>query len=197
MPKYTRIAVSIQKTRGKKAASSCRHGYRGRTHDSGFWRTETKNQIQVRKKKHDIDRNKTHLSSHADSLLEGRGTGGANHELLHGKAVAGMGASVDHVHPGDGHDELAGVASEIGKMLVERNALSGSTSLGDSEGNGKDGVLREIRIALRTEEDGGWNVLTPRHATTRTPRMTDSHDKRHAEGRGENKSACTNSHVTQ
>lgn len=53
-----------------------------------------------------------------------------------------MRASVDDVHPGHRHHELAGVASQVCEMLVEGDALSSGTGLSDSEGDGEDGVLR-------------------------------------------------------
>ncbi len=43
--------------------------------------------------------NSAYLATHLDGLLEGGGANGSNHELLHGKTVASVGASVDNVHP--------------------------------------------------------------------------------------------------
>mmetsp|Transcript_22761 Transcript_22761/g.35650 ORF Transcript_22761/g.35650 Transcript_22761/m.35650 type:complete len:325 (-) Transcript_22761:275-1249(-) len=84
-----------------------------------------------------------HLGGHADSLLERLGTGGTDHELLHGKPVAGVGTAVDDVHPGHGHHVLLD-ASNVSEMLVERHALGSGTSLGSGHGNGQDGVGSEV-----------------------------------------------------
>ena len=41
---------------------------------------------------------------------------------LHSEAVASVGAAVDDVHPGDGHDELLD-AAHVGEVLVQGHAL--------------------------------------------------------------------------
>lgn len=66
----------------------------------------------------------------AHGLREARGANGEDHELLHGKLVASVGAAVDHVKRGDGEDELVGaLAGELGNVpanLKLINSLLGS-----------------------------------------------------------------------
>mmetsp|Transcript_39114 Transcript_39114/g.92556 ORF Transcript_39114/g.92556 Transcript_39114/m.92556 type:complete len:501 (+) Transcript_39114:284-1786(+) len=89
-----------------------------------------------------------HLNRHADGLLERLGADRADHELLHGEAVAGVGATVDHVHPGDRHDHLLHT-SEVGEVLVEGDALLRGAGLGHGERDGEDGVSAEHRLVGR------------------------------------------------
>jgi hypothetical protein len=37
------------------------------------------------------------LSANSHSFLEGAGSHGQNHELLHGQLISSMGASIDHI----------------------------------------------------------------------------------------------------
>ena len=86
------------------------------------------------------------LHTHAESLREGLGTNGEDHELLHGKLVASVRATVDDVEGGNGHDELL-VASELGDVLVEGEVggLGGGTA--DGEGDTENGIGTELGLA--------------------------------------------------
>mmetsp|Transcript_10119 Transcript_10119/g.22549 ORF Transcript_10119/g.22549 Transcript_10119/m.22549 type:complete len:445 (-) Transcript_10119:32-1366(-) len=86
-----------------------------------------------------------HLAAHLHRLLEGRRAGRADHELLHGKAVAGVGAAVDDVHPRHGHNELAG-PSELSDVAVEGHALLRRAGLAHREGHREDRVGPELRL---------------------------------------------------
>ena len=54
-----------------------------------------------------------------------------------------MRAAVNDVEGGDGQDDL-GLASKIGNVLVERDALGSGTGLGNGEGDTKDRVSAEL-----------------------------------------------------
>ena len=85
------------------------------------------------------------LAAHLHRLLEGGGAGRADHELLHGESVAGVGAAVDHVHPRDRHHELAG-ASKVGDVAVEGHALLRGAGLAHGERNREDRVGAELGL---------------------------------------------------
>lgn len=88
------------------------------------------------------------LNAGLEGLLEGRSASRQNHELLHLEAVASVSTTVDDVQGGHGHDELVGgLTSELGNVLVERNALGGGTGSGSCEGHGQDGVGAELLLA--------------------------------------------------
>mmetsp|Transcript_59688 Transcript_59688/g.140563 ORF Transcript_59688/g.140563 Transcript_59688/m.140563 type:complete len:374 (-) Transcript_59688:7-1128(-) len=84
-----------------------------------------------------------HLAAHLHGLLEGLGADRADHELLHGKAVAGVGAAVDDVHPGHRKADLLG-AGEVGDVLVEGHTLLGSAGLAARERDREDRVGAEL-----------------------------------------------------
>lgn len=81
------------------------------------------------------------LGTDLHGLGKGLGTSGQDHELLHGELVAGVGATVNDVHGGDGHDDLlATVSGQVGNVTVERDTLAGGTGLQDGHGDTEDGV---------------------------------------------------------
>ena len=79
------------------------------------------------------------LATDLHGLGEGLGTDGHEHELLEGKAVTSVLATVDDVHGGDGEDVLV-LASELSDVLGEGHLLGSSGGLGDGEGGTEDGV---------------------------------------------------------
>ena len=63
------------------------------------------------------------LGTHLHGLIEVGRTNGEDHELLEGEGVAGVGATVDDVEARAGEDVRGLDASELGKVLVEGDAL--------------------------------------------------------------------------
>lgn len=88
-----------------------------------------------------------HLGAHLHGLGKAGGTGGQDHELLHGQLVAGVAAAVDHVEGGHGQDDLL-VASQIGDVFVQWHVLLGGTGLADGQGHTQDGVGAELALVL-------------------------------------------------
>ena len=80
------------------------------------------------------------LSADLHRFSEGRGTSWKEHELLECELVSGMGATINDVESRGRENEWRFDASEIGKMLVERNALFGCGCLCYSDRNTKDGI---------------------------------------------------------
>ncbi|GBE58766.1 phosphopyruvate hydratase, putative [Babesia ovata] len=89
------------------------------------------------------------FATHADGLPEGRGTDGEDHELLHGQAVAGVGATVDDVKAGNGEDVVVGgLAGELSEVLVKGYLLALGGGAGSGHGNDQDSVGSEVRLAV-------------------------------------------------
>ncbi|GIX61506.1 uncharacterized protein BcabD6B2_09410 [Babesia caballi] len=100
------------------------------------------------------------LAAHADGLTEGGGAEGQNHELLHGQAVASVRAAVDDVQAGNGEGVLVGgLASELSKVLVERDLLVLSGGAGSGHGDDEDGVGAELGLGVPPLVDGAVQVL--------------------------------------
>jgi len=87
------------------------------------------------------------LAGHTHGLGEGGGADGEDHELLHGKGVTGVGATVNDVERGNGEDQIL-VAGELGNVLVEGNALLSGTSLADGHRDGEDGVGTKLALVV-------------------------------------------------
>ena len=115
------------------------------------------------------------LGTHLERLREGRSASREDHELLEGKLVAGVLATVDDVERGAGEDVGLGNTGKLGKVGVEgetlfvrsvangsrriqhpemqlRTHLLGSGGLRDSHGHGKDGVGAELGLVGGTIE---------------------------------------------
>jgi hypothetical protein len=84
------------------------------------------------------------LSADLHRVCEGLGAGGEEHELLERELVAGVATTVDDVERGDGERVRRLDTSELGKVLVERDAFLGSASLGNGDGDAEDGVGTEL-----------------------------------------------------
>lgn len=62
-----------------------------------------------------------------------------------------MASSIDDVEGGDREDEL-GVASKVGNVPVEGDALLSSSGLGNGHGDSQDGVGSELALVLGAVE---------------------------------------------
>ena len=92
------------------------------------------------------------LGTDLHGLLEGRSTGGNDHELLERELVAGVRSTVDDVEAGRGEDEGGLDTGEVGEVLVEGDTLLGSSGLRDSDGDTEDGVGTELALVGGTVE---------------------------------------------
>lgn len=77
---------------------------------------------------------------------------GDNHELLEGETATSVGTAVKDVLEGNGKNVGLLGASEVRDVGVERNALSSSTGLSNSQGNTEDGVGTEVGLVGGTIE---------------------------------------------
>lgn len=69
-----------------------------------------------------------------------------NHELLEGQTATGVGTTVQDVLEGNGQDVGLLGAGEVGDVSVEGNTLLGGTSLGNGQGDTKDGVGTKVAL---------------------------------------------------
>merc|ERR1719239_644247 len=76
------------------------------------------------------------LAPHPHSLGEAGGASGEDHELLHGKLVAGVAATVDDVEAGHWHEDILH-PSKVGNVTVERNSLVSCASLAHGHADAK------------------------------------------------------------
>ena len=86
------------------------------------------------------------LGTDLHGLSERRSASGDDHELLEGKLVAGVGATVDDVEAGSGEDEGGLDTGKVGEVLVEGDLLLSSGGLSGSDGNTEDGVGTELAL---------------------------------------------------
>jgi hypothetical protein len=96
------------------------------------------------------------LSTDLHGLSECLGTSGEDHELLESELVASVRTTVDDVEAGDREDVRRLDTSELSKVLVERDALLSSSSLGNGDGDTKDGVGTElafVRGAVKLDQE--------------------------------------------
>lgn len=75
-----------------------------------------------------------------------RGTSGEDHELLEGKLVAGVGATVDDVEARDGENVRGLDTGDLSEMLVEGDALGSGSGLGGGHRDTEDGVGAEVAL---------------------------------------------------
>jgi hypothetical protein len=80
------------------------------------------------------------------------GSDGKQHELLEGQLVSGMGTTVDDVECGSGKDVRRLDASKLGQMLVQRDTLLNSSSLGNGDADAENGVGTELTLVRGTIE---------------------------------------------
>lgn len=100
------------------------------------------------------------LDTEAERLLEGSGTSGQDHELLHLEAVAGVCTTVDDVERWDRHNELvSGLASQLSEVVVKRDSAAGSTSTCSGEGNSEDCISANLLLAPAPLVLGAVNLL--------------------------------------
>ncbi len=92
------------------------------------------------------------LGADLHSLGEAGSTGGEKHELLEGKLVASVRATIDNVEGGSGEDEWGLDTGEVGEVLVQGNSLLSSTSLSNGDGNTENGVGTELALVGGTVE---------------------------------------------
>merc|ERR1712032_813346 len=87
------------------------------------------------------------LTAHPHSLREAGGASGEDHELLHGKLVAGVAATVDDVEAGHWHEDILH-PSKVGNVTVERNSLVSCASLAHGHADAKDGIGAPIVLVV-------------------------------------------------
>mmetsp|Transcript_21217 Transcript_21217/g.37799 ORF Transcript_21217/g.37799 Transcript_21217/m.37799 type:complete len:512 (-) Transcript_21217:122-1657(-) len=80
-----------------------------------------------------------HLARHLHGLGEGRRADRQDHKLLHRQGVSGVGAAVNDVEAGHGQHQLR-VSGQLRNVLVQVDALLGSTGLANRHRGGQDGV---------------------------------------------------------
>lgn len=69
-----------------------------------------------------------------------------NHELLEGQTATGVGATVQDVLEGNGEDVGLLGTGKVGNVNVERDTLLGGGSLGNGQGDTKDGVGTKVTL---------------------------------------------------
>ena len=98
-----------------------------------------------------------HLGAHADSLLEGGGTHGTDHELLERDRSVRVRTAVDDVHHRNG--QRLGVCSA--DIAIKRHAEVVGGSAGHGQRHAENGVSTQLRLGLRAVE--GYHGLVDAH----------------------------------
>lgn len=88
-----------------------------------------------------------HFHSRVGSpALSGKNLLRDNHELLEGQTATGVGATVQDVLEGNGEDVGLLGTGKVGNVDVERDTLLGGGSLGNGQGDTKDGVGTKVTL---------------------------------------------------
>ncbi len=97
------------------------------------------------------------LDPPAQSLGEGSGADGHQHELLHVEVVGRMGATVEHVEHGHGQDVGVGPAD----VAVQRQVELVGRGPGHGQGHAEDGVGAQTALVVRAVEGHELSVDAP------------------------------------